>query len=273
MKKTFQMVGILVLLLGSFIYTDEVKLVSINSDSLLNEIKEKSSNYKIAPKEPVIYEDTIIPGVNGKKIDINASYKKMRKVGYFDEKLLVYKTINLEHKLNDNLDKYIISGNTDKKEIALIFKTENNVDKIIDVLDKNKIKGGFFITSKYMEKNNETVLTLINNGHTIGILNDFNTSNFIWMKSIISNYQNNYCYTENKNIEIINICKNQNSRTIIPTKIISNYPLINVKNNLKSGAIISFKVNSILNKELENIINYIQSKGYKIVSLEKLLSQ
>lgn len=273
MKNIFQIIGILVLLLGSFVYTNEVKTASVTTDSLLNEIKEKSANYKIPAKEPIIYEDTIIPGESGKKVDVKASYKKMRELGYFDEKMLVYKKINLQYPLNNNLDKYIISGNTDKKEIAFIFKITNTFDSTVKILNKYKIKGSFFITSSFMEKNSEDVSKLLNTGHTVGILNNFNTSDFIWMKTIISNYQNNYCYCEEKNKSILDICKNQKSRTIIPTKTINSYPLINVKNNLKSGAIISFKVNNKLNMELENIINYTKSKGYKIVSLEKLLSE
>lgn len=280
MKYMFQIIGILALIVGSFIYSDKVSLAAKNSDSLLNEIKSKSDNYKIEPSEPIINENTIIPGTNGQKVDINKSYNEMREIGYFDEKLLVYKKIEVEYPLNKNLDKFIINGNEDKKEIALIFKVKNNdnIDKIIDILNEKEIKGSFFITSGFMESNNELVLALLNEGHTVGNLSkneDYTNPDFVWMKTIITNAseQNNYCYAENKNTEILDICKLQNSRTIIPTKIIKKYPLIETKSNLKSGAMIAYEINDKTEKELVNIINYIQSKGYNVSSLEKLLSE
>ena len=281
MKYMFQIIGILALLIGSFVYSDKVSLASKSTDSLLNEIKSKSSNYAVEPSEPIINENTIIPGTNGKEVDINKSYREMREIGYFDEQLLVYKTIEIEYPLNKNLDKFIISGNEDKKEVALMFKVDNHdeINDIVKVLDNKKIKGTFFITSTFLEKNNELVLSLLNEGHTAGNLSDnedYNSSDFVWMKTVITNaglQDNNYCYAEDKDEEILEICKLQSSRTIIPTKIIDEYPLTTVKSNLKSGAMFSFEVNEQLKEELPVIINYIESKGFKLDSLEELLAE
>ena len=281
MKYMFQVIGILALLIGSFVYSDKVSLASKSTDSLLNEIKSKSSNYVVKPSEPIINENTIIPGTNGKEVDINKSYRKMREIGYFDEQLLVYKTINLEYPLNKNLDKFIISGNEDKKEVALMFKIDNydEINDIVKALDSKKVKGTFFITSTFLEKNNELVLSLLNEGHTVGNLSDnsdYTSADFVWMKTVITNaglQNNNYCLAEDKNEEILEICKLQSSRTIIPTKIITKYPLINVKSNLKSGAMFAFEVNEKLKEELLVIINYIESKGFTIDSLEDLLAE
>ena len=141
------------------------------------------------------------------------------------------------------------------------------------------IKGNFFITSTFLEKNNELVLSLLNEGHTAGNLSDnedYNSSDFVWMKTVITNaglQDNNYCYAEDKDEEILEICKLQSSRTIIPTKIIDEYPLTTVKSNLKSGAMFSFEVNEQLKEELPVIINYIESKGFKLDSLEELLAE
>ncbi len=281
MKYIFQIIGILTLLIGSFIYSDKVSLASKNADTLLNEIKSKSINYKVEPSEPIINENTIIPGTNGKEVDINKSYNEMRKIGYFDESLLVYKKINIEYPLDKNLDKFIISGNEDKKEVSLLFKVDNydEINDIISVLNNKKIKGTFFITSTFLEKHNKLVLSLLNEGHTIGNLSnneDYTSSDFVWLKTIITNVglqNHNYCYAKDKNEKILQICSMQASRTIIPTKIIDKYPLMSVKKNLKSGAIFSFEVNVKLKEELNLIINYIESKGFTIDSLEDLLAE
>ena len=147
MKQGFQILGILTLVVGSFLYSERVDTVSKLSDDLLKEIKDKSENYKIEKVSPIITDDTFIPGKNGKEVDINKSYEKMREIGYFYEKSLVYKNIKVKPSLSKNKDKFIISANRNEKNIALLFKVKNNynLNKILSILDKNKIKGTFFI--------------------------------------------------------------------------------------------------------------------------------
>lgn len=280
MKNFFQIIGVIVLVIGSFVYTEEVSTTAKNTDELLQEIKKKSCNYKIDSSEAIIFEDTIIPGINGKEVNVDKSYKEMRKIGMFDEKLIIYNKMKINYSLDENLNKYIISGNPDKKEIALIFKVDNNddINSIVDVLNYYKVKGSFFVTSVFVEKNNELVLSLLSEEHTIGNLSnngDYTSPDFVWMKTVITttSRQRNYCYLEEKNKKVLDICKYQNSRTIIPTKVIKKHPFVELKNNLTSGAMISFNVDSKIKKELKNIINYVESRGYKIVSLEKLLTE
>lgn len=281
MKQGFQILGILTLLIGSIIYTDKVGLVSKLSDDLLTEINEKSKDYEQKSVLPIIAGDTIIPGKNGKEVDVRKSYEKMRQIGYFNEKLLVYKEKPVKKSLDKNRDKFIISGNKNEKSVTLIFKVNNNyyLDNVVSALKENNIKATFFIDSEFLEKNYNDVIRLITKGHTVGNLSnkgDYMHSDFAWMKTIIMNagsQQNNYCYCEKKDTSILKTCSDQNSYTIIPTAIISNMPFINAKNSLTEGAMILFYINPELDKEIVNIINYITSKGYKIKSLENLLKE
>ncbi len=281
MKRTFQVIGILVLLVGSFMYTEEVGTTAKLSDELLNEIKEQSSKYRIEPIEATIDNDTIIPGINGKEVDVKESYKKMKQIGYFNDKLLVYKSIPVKNGLIQNTDKYIIGANSSVKSVALLFMVDNNstINEIINILDNHKIKATFYITSSFLEKNHNLIIKLLQNDHTIGNLSnnkDYNDSDFIWMKTVIigtATQKYNYCYTEKPDKDVLRVCNLQNSFTIIPTKVIDKRPFITVKQNLNSGSIISLKVNDETVNELENIINYIVNKGYTIKSLEKLLNE
>lgn len=281
MKRSFQILGILTLLLGSYIYTDEVLLVSKTNDNLLTEIQEKKELYKQKPIQPIIKGDTIIPGIDGQEIDVQKSYQKMRQIGYFSDKLLVYKPIHLKETLINNKDKYIISGNQNKKNITIMFKFPTNqyLDQTIQILNTKHIQATFLIDAPLLEQNYNTIINLITNGHTIGNLSkneNYSHSDFVWLKTIITNTGNqkyNYCYTEKKKELILNNCEKQKSYTIIPTSIIKDRPYINIKNNLKKGAIISLYVDNKTIQELPNIINYILGKGYKIVSLEKLLEE
>ena len=278
MKRLFQIVGIVTLLIGSFMYTDEVATTSKLSDELLNEIKEKSDLYKVSSKNAIIAGNTIIPGINGRKVDVKKSYEKMKKIGYFNEKLLVYRNVLTKVSIKNNKDKYVIGGNSEFKRVSILFKVDNDLDDIAFILDEENVKGTFFITSFFLEKNHNYVIKLLQEGHTMGNLSDnenYSDSDFLWMKAVLTStkYQKyNYCYTEKPNNEILRICYIQNSYTIIP-KTISNRPLSEIKNSLKNGDIIFLKVNDETKKELKSIINYIKARGYEIVSLENMLDE
>ena len=281
MKKFFRLVGIVTLMVGSFVYTEKVATTAKLSDELLIEIKSKKDGYKENAIEPIIKEDTIIPGVNGKEVDVEKSYEAMSKIGYFDDKLLVYKPLKVENTLDKNKDKYVINGNNTKMDVTLLFKVDSKDDitYIIDELNQRSIKATFFIDSTYLEKHHNQIIKLVQEGNTIGNLSnneDYKDSDFVWMKTILTNIKPqiyNYCYTEKPNKEILRICKIQDSVTIKPSIIIKNNPFLNIKKELLPGAIISVYVNTSLKKELNIILNYITSKGYSIKPLEELLKE
>lgn len=268
-------------MIGSFIYTDNVQKASVTSDTLLNEIKSKKDGYKENAIEPIIKDNTISPGLNGKEVDVKKSYKEMSKIGYFDDKLLIYKPLPVENTLDKNKDKYIVSLNNSKMNINIIFKVKSSDDitSIIKALDKKNIKGTFFITSGYLEKHHNQIIELIEKNYTIGNLSnneDYEDSDFVWMKTIITNIGNqkyNYCLTNKPNKLIINTCKIQNSYTIMTNNIVKANPLINIKKMLKPGNIIVLDINKEVIKEIEIILNYIESRGYIIVPLEEGLKE
>ena len=275
MKRTLEVIGIITLLIGSFIYNDEVLTTAKLSDDLLEEIKKTSTNYKIEPIEATIRDDTIIPGINGKEVDIKESYDKMKEIGYFNDELLIYNGIPIKNPLKENKDKYIISGNKTKKEIAIVFKVKNGISKVLKILDQENTKATFFIDSNFLEKNHNLVIKLMKEGHTIGNLSkneEYSDSNFIWMKTIFINsgYQkNNYCFTDKRKKEIIRNCSIQNSYTIMTS--INKKPFIDIKKNLTNGGI--YMINTPNTNQLQSIIKYVKSKGYDIKSLESLLHE
>ena len=90
MKKYFQIVGIVSLACFSFILTEKTALMVRNSDSLMQTIKENESLYKIESVNASILEDTIVPGISGKKVNDNKSYSNMKRLGQFNSDLLIY---------------------------------------------------------------------------------------------------------------------------------------------------------------------------------------
>ena len=65
-------------------------------------LKEIEKDYQIEPINAIINNDTIIPGNKGKYIDINTSYKEMKKIWYFEESLISYKNISPEISIYNN---------------------------------------------------------------------------------------------------------------------------------------------------------------------------
>ena len=85
MKKIYKVVGVICLVIFSFFYTDKVILFIRESDPIMKSIRKSETSHKIDPINAQIDENKIIPGVNGKVIDYDNSYKKMKKYGTYNE--------------------------------------------------------------------------------------------------------------------------------------------------------------------------------------------
>ena len=279
MKKIFQVIGFITLLLFTFTYTNKITSVIKENDDLLKQIEDIENQYIIEPINAVIKDNTIIAGISGSKINVKESYKKMKKIDEFNTNLLVYESIKPEISVLDYYDKYIIKSN--KNEVSLLFLVEqnNNIEKILNILNNYEIKATFYVDGNWFENNNEKIIDLIEDGHTIGNLGynySYNVNGISWMNTIVTkigNQKYTYCYIEEENEDILKICKNNNSYTIIPNIIVKNNPLITIKQNLEKGSIISLKINDTTLNELPLIIEYINSKDLNIVNLEELLDE
>ena len=104
------------------------------------------------------------------------------------------------------------------------------------------------------------------------MLEDYRDSNFEWMDTILKKINKQsigFCYNLNKNKDNLDECVLKNNYTIKPIEISENTPLLDIKEKLESGSLLSLKVNSQVKKELSTIIIHIKSKGYKLVNLEE----
>ncbi len=274
MRKLFKIFGIITFLCFSFFYTDRVMNVISDKDPLKQEIINLSNNYKLSSNEAVVSGDTIIPGSNGREVNVDKSYKKMRTGNVFNDKLLVFNVIYPEYKLKDNMDKYIINGNINKKEISIVFiiNNDNNIDKIISILDNKKVVSNLFIEYNYLF-NNINKIKKYNNHNIYSYSDKYTYDTLIIGNNIITRTMNNkpiYCLSKTKNKDNINVCSYSNMYTIIPS---INGGYNDIKSNLSNGNIILLDTSINTVNELNLIINFINSKGYDIVGLDKLLSE
>lgn len=257
------MVSLLVLVLFSFFYTDRVMNFINKKDPLMNKIDLLKDKYEVLPVNAVLDSNTIIPGVKGKSVDLDKSYENMKVSGIFREDYLVYNDILPSEMLSNNMDKYIIGGNTSSNRVSLLVITNyNNIDKI----NNNNIT--IFLNHKDVSINNikkinkNSIYTYGNNGiYSEEILDNDNT-----IINRVSKNKSIYCLSMGKNNDTLSICNKKKMYVVIPS-IVGDY--LDIKNNLTNGSIIL--LNDMNN--LDIIVKYINSKGYMIVPLEELLTE
>lgn len=281
MKKIFSAIGLATLATISFIITEQTTTVAKDIDEIMTTIKENYKQFEQEPINATIKENTIIPGQNGKKININVSYNEMKKIGTYNSDYYIYEEQTPEITIKKKYDKYIISGNKEKQMISLIFlvRDNDNIEDILKVLDQNQVKATFFIDSNWLEKNNELALALIKKEHTIGNLSlnlDYEQPEYIWINNIIKRIgkqKTNYCYAEEENEKNLKACMSTKNYTIMPNIIIKKSPLQEVKQQITNGSLIALDINQKTKEEIELIIKYIKSKGFSLVNLQTNLSE
>lgn len=278
-KKLIQVTLVILLVLFSFYYTNKTIDIIRQTDPLMKQIKTESEKYKIPAKNAKIEENKMIPGQNGQEVDYEKTYEKMKQYGTYNESLTVFKEIAPIISIEDRYDKFIVSGNQLKKEVALVFPVYNttNPQKIIQILNQENVQATFFIDGLWLENNLNLVKDM--NNHELEILNYNNRYEEIYFSSALQYLKNvtgnkgEYCYADYDNKEIIELCSNLELHTITPTIKITNTPYQDIKNKLQNAAIISLPINKTTEQELQTVITYIKSKGYNIISLKKLLSE
>ena len=279
MKKCISYLGVFVLVCFSFFYTDKAVEIVKRNDPVMKKILTISDSLKIDPINAIINDDEVISGLNGKKINIEKSYQNMKKLNMYKESMLVFDEILPE--VSINYDKYVIKGNELKNEVALVFKVDSidNIKLINKVLTEKNTLATFFIDGNIVKDNMNLVLELAQDGYEIenlGYNGNYSSEKLTWTNNMIeslTNKKTNYCYTEFKDKNILELCSTNKMYTIKPTINTGNYPFLTIKKNLESGSIISFDLSDKTLKELPSIISYISQKGYNIVSLEQLISE
>ena len=279
MRKFFSIVGVLTLTIVSLIYTNKTIELTKNFDNVMTTIKEVSDDYYVEPIDGEVIENYFIPGVSGREVNQNKSYKNMKKFGSFNKNLLEYKEISPNNKLVDNIDKYIIGGNKNKNNVSLIFLIDDSsdIDSCLKILDEKKVSANFFVNISWITKNRNKLNELIKKNYIVGNFDNninYQKSAFSFVDTLIKDLRKKkygFCYLEEENDNDLKICSMNNDFTIKPSIIVKNNPLIKIKENVSNGSIISLNCNKQVIQELPLIINYLNGKGYKIVNLEDLL--
>jgi len=158
------------------LYVDGLKVVSIpasgQKSALYIEIEEKAKEYEKQAQDAKV--DPVwkaIPGYNGLKVDISASYAKMKKDGKFDAAKLVYIQTSPAVHLKDLPPTAIYKGHPDKPMVSFIINVawgNEYLGPILETLKKNNVHASFFLEGRWVKENPELAKMIVEAGHEVG---------------------------------------------------------------------------------------------------------
>ena len=273
LKKLIKVTSILLLVGFSFFYTEKVTKIARSKDPIMVKINDIKKSNVVSQVEPIIYNDEYIPGINGCEINVDESYNKMKSVGEFKEELLVMKEIENNHNTSN---KYIISGNKVLKNVSIIFLIDKEIkDELINFLSSKNLSANFFIDGNYLEKDLITIkfISENNNIYYLGNNRKYEEDYMLYNNNLINmngNNESEYCIVNTKDDNTLKLCSDYKMKTIKSDYIKDNI-YTTVKTNLSNGSIFTFDTDKI--DEIKVSINYMLSKGYNIVTLDKLLDE
>lgn len=274
MKTAFKYVGILALMCFSFYYADKVAKFMKAEDSVMKTINEYAAKYNTECREGYITEEGVVLGVSGLAVDTELSYSEMKGIG-FEETLLEYKEASCIVSKVNNRDDYIIKGNEARNSISLIIEVNSGkqIKEILKIAQTKNAKLSFLTDRVFLKNNKETALEIINGGHDILYMGENNEDlkDFLNILKSINKEKETFC-VYNGGSEMLDYCYKNEVNTIKPNKIYTSNYLSNIKMDISKGEFFILKESTVLKNELGVIINYIRSKGLKVVSISDHLS-
>lgn len=279
MKNILKIVGLFVLMGFSFFYTDKVLEVIREEDNIMIELNNVKDLYKIEAVSANVVSNTIIPGVNGRVVNIDKSYKEMKSVGKFNKNSIIYDVVRPSVSISNNKDKFIIKGNSMKQMVSLVFLVDDDkyLDKINKVSIDEKIVFNYFVDYEFLIDNTTLIKESSNSEfYSYGNNGKYSPDNLLFSNNLISRISGNeavYCLSSNMDLDVLNLCSSNDLYTLVPSVIAFDNMYNEVSKNLESGSIILFEINKDTVNNLDIIINYINGKGLKIGGLSDLLSE
>lgn len=256
MKKFYKILGLTSIMLFSFYYTEKIAIIMQNKSPIMQSINEVADDYTVAAINATINGNYITPGISGRMINKTKSFVNMKSFGIFNEYYLVFDNVKPDISLNDNMDKIIKKGNSEKKSVSILI--ENN-QAIKQYLEKNKIEASILINEDEYNKNN--YLEQINN----------DIEKYSNVESLLNknNQNKNLCYIKSMSIDF---CKKQRKYLIEESFSLNSKNIVEAKNNIESGSIILVKDTAKL-EEFKLLLKEINFKGLNIIKLSELIDE
>lgn len=285
-------------------YVDKLKadavIVSSSTDPLLVEIQQKAQEYEIPPDDAKI--DKVwkkMPGYNGLKVNIDASYDKMKQDGVFDPKKLVFEQVSPSVHLSDLPPAPVFRGHPEKPMVALTINVawgNEYLSNILAILKEHQITATFFIEGRWAKENPDLVKMIAEGGHEIGnhsyshpdmkmlsseqIRKQLNDTNEI-IKATTGSMPTLFAPPSGSyNDEVVRIAEHMKMQTIMWTidtidwkKPPAHTIIQRVTKQLHNGAIILAHPTESTEQAMDTLLTKIKEKGYRIGTVSNLLDE
>lgn len=273
MKKYLEYVGLILITVFGFYYTDKVTTLMNSKDPLMIEIKEYKDKLSTDCKEGYLTEDGLVMGTSGYVVDVEESYSRMQGLE-FNKDLVVFKEIKCKVNAENTKDTYIIKGNESKNMISIFIKVNDlsHIEEITNKFNSNDIKINIITSGVTLEKNIDLFKKIIMKGNKI-VYNGMGESDLEKFTNVMSSFNSNektYCMVLNSN-EDLEYCKNKKINTLKAKYIFTKEVYHNTLINLDKGNFYVYTENALINDEINPLIKYIQAKNISIVDIEELL--
>ena len=269
MQKYLKYIGFIGICLFSFYYTEKIALYVRNKNPIIQSLNEVSEELYVNAEDCELVSDIyIIPGLNGKEVNVNGSYNNMKDYNEFIEDKIIYNQVKPDNSLDSNKDRIIIRGNKLKNSVSLIF---NDINDLTRYMNQMKYKVNVLIKNEEYDINYE-LINSSKNEKTYKNIYSYLSKNKINKKLCLVNVgRMEFIYfLFLVNDEIPSTCKDKylfkSSLTINHSNFSTNI------NNIRSGEIILVE-NSLTLAELNILVNKIKSQGLNIVPLSNLISE
>lgn len=279
LKSASKLLGLFLLLLLSFIYTDKVFSEARNSDPVMKSVMSYKKENDVRPVEPKIKDDEMILGLSGLEVNARTSYKNMKQDDKFSEDKIVYDTKLPENSISKNYDYYITQGNDSKELVSIIFRitSDDYVDKLLSLVAQTNVSVNFFVDGSWLEENVERAFSMNNLDaeiYNLGYDGAYDKSMISVTNNLIESItlkDSNLCLNVEKNDDDKELCAKRKMHTITPNII--NPSISELKKKLNKGEMIVFDVSEFDYNNFKLMVNTITSRGYEIVGLSDLIKE
>lgn len=284
--------------------------VSSLQDNSLAASKQEDPLYqtirKNAPKFDIPASDARIdrvwkamPGYNGRIVDVEASYKNMKKNGNFDEKKLIFTQTKPKVHLKDLPPTPIYRGHPDKPMVSFIINVawgNEYLSEILATLKKHQVTTSFFLEGNWVKNNPDLAKMIVSAGHEVGN----HSYSHPKMENLSASQTREQLHKTNEVIEAatgvkcvlfappsggyrdetVKIAAEYNMKTIMWTVDTIDWQkptpdlLINrVMRKIDNGSMVLMHPTSSTAKALDRLIMQIKEKGLKIGTVTELMAE
>lgn len=142
------------------------------ADLLYKKVKAEAPKHAIPPIDARVDRVwKLVPGLNGREVDIEATVRLTRKQKRNDPIHWVYRQVKPKVSMDELGAHPIYRGNEQKQAVALMVNVAwgtEHVPPMLEILRQERVKATFFLDGSWLKKNPDMARRIVKEGHEIG---------------------------------------------------------------------------------------------------------